>query len=639
MKNEASLARDLRIIIEKLGPTFIKLGQALSIRPDVIGPAATDELAKLQDAVPPFPTPIAMELLEQELGRPPSEVFSELSEEPIAAASLAQVYRGVLRSDGRAVAVKVQRPGLVQEVTKDLYVLKRAVGVYQNLSERWTAQMTDYNELLRVWATGFYQELDFLNEANNQIRMKKVLSDMKGQVFVPDVVLELSTRRILVTEWVDGVKLTKADPSEIRELTTIAQEAFLVQLLGEGFMHCDPHPGNMLLIDESMREERGRLALLDYGLMAELGAREREGMVSALIHTANRDYKSLIEDLVALEVLPADTDRGQVEPIMKRVIGPYVFEGGGAKSLNYQSLARDLGRATLEIPFNIPPYFALIARALGILEGVALTGDPDYRIVMEAYPFVTRKIISDDSPALQRALRDILYSEDGKFLAKRLSVLLSYATGVVAADSAVFVDFDTLPSTAASLSQTLKFLLAEEARPLRAALVGEASNAADLVLRRSTRQAVVRAKDLLRPPPPPLPFLPRLPALPFPVPESVVDALSPKLTVEEDIFLASLEELAYALAGLEQGAVSDDPLAALQQLLRVGSDGNSGAGELAEFVQTLPGDSQKTGALLEVGSEVVQNLAERASARFSSLVQGGGGAGTVGSSGGGGVVR
>eukprot|EP00903_Cladosiphon_okamuranus_P007787 g7536.t1 len=629
MKNEATLARDLRVVIEKLGPTFIKLGQALSIRPDVIGPAATDELAKLQDAVPPFPTPLAMELLEEELGRPSEEIFSELSEEPIAAASLAQVYRGVLRSNGQAVAVKVQRPGLVQEVTKDLYVLKRAVAVYQNLSERFTAQMTDYNELLRVWATGFYQELDFLNEANNQIRMKKVLHGMKGQVFVPDVLLDLSTRRVLISEWVDGVKLTKADPSEIRELTSIAQEAFLVQLLGEGFMHCDPHPGNMLLVDESSRGERGRLALLDYGLMAELGSKEREGMVSALIHTANRDYKSLIEDLVELEVLPANTDRGQVEPVMKRVIGPYVFEGGGAKSLNYQSLARDLARATLEIPFNIPPYFALIARALGILEGVALTGDPDYRIVMEAYPFVTRKIISDDSPALQRALRDILYTEDGKFLAKRLSVLLSYATGVVAADSAVFVDFDTLPSSAASLSQTLKFLLADEARPLRAALVGEASNAADLILRRGTRQAVVRAKDLLRPPPPPLPFLPRLPSLPFPVPESVVDTLSPKLTVEEDIFLASLEELAYALAGLEQGAVSDDPLEAIRQLLQTGIDGSSGIGELAEFVQTLPGDSQKTGAILEVGSEVVRNLAKRASTRFGGLVGGAGSGGDL----------
>ncbi|CBN75294.1 Predicted unusual protein kinase (ISS) [Ectocarpus siliculosus] len=348
----------------------------------------------------------------------------------------------------------------------------------------------------------------------------------------------------------------------------------------------------------------------------------------ALIHTANRDYKSLIEDLVALDVLPADTDRGQVEPVMKRVIGPYVFEGGGAKSLNYQSLARDLARATLEIPFNIPPYFALIARALGILEGVALTGDPDYRIVMEAYPFVTRKIISDDSPALQRALRDILYSEDGKFLAKRLSVLLSYATGVVAADSAVFVDFDTLPSTAASLSQTLQFLLAEEARPLRAALVGEASNAADLVLRRGTRQAVVRAKDLLRPPPPPLPFLPRLPSLPFPVPESVVDALSPKLTVEEDIFLASLEELAYALAGIEQGTVSDDPLATIRQLLQAGSDGSGGAGELVEFVRTLPGDSEKTEAIFDVGSEVVQNLADRASERFNGLLSGGSGGGS-----------
>ncbi|CAM9630586.1 unnamed protein product [Laminaria digitata] len=306
---------------------------------------------------------------------------------------------------------------------------------------------------------------------------------------------------------------------------------------------------------------------------------------------------------------------------MKRVIGPYVFEGGGARSLNYQSLAKDLARATLEIPFNIPPYFALIARALGILEGVALTGDPGYRIVMEAYPFVTRKIISDDSPALQRALRDILYSEDGKFLAKRLSVLLSYATGVVAADSAVFVDFDTLPESGASLGQTLKFLLADEARPLRAALVGEASNAADLVLRRTTRQAVMRARDVLRPPPPPLPFLPRLPALPFPVPESVVDALSPPLTVEEDIFLAGLEDLAYALSGLQPGAVQDDPIEALRQLLQGGDGGVGGERRLlAEFVQTLPSDAQKTGALLEVGSEVVQGLAERAGQRLSGLV-------------------
>ncbi|CAN0148454.1 unnamed protein product, partial [Ascophyllum nodosum] len=190
----------------------------LSIRPDVIGPAATEELAKLQDAVPPFPSPLAFEVLEEELGRPPSEIFSELSEEPIASASLSQVYRGVLRDGGHAVAVKIQRPGLVQEVTKDLYVLKRAVAVYQNLSKRrdeWTAQMTDYNELLRVWATGFYQELDFLNEANNQKRMQKALSGLKGQVFVPDVMLELSTRRVLVSEWVDGIKLTKADPAEV----------------------------------------------------------------------------------------------------------------------------------------------------------------------------------------------------------------------------------------------------------------------------------------------------------------------------------------------------------------------------------------------------------------------------------------
>ncbi|CAN0321416.1 unnamed protein product, partial [Discosporangium mesarthrocarpum] len=164
LQNEGELARDLRVVIEKLGPTFIKLGQALSIRPDVIGPAATEELAKLQDAVPSFPTEVALELMEKELGRPPSEVFSELSEEPVAAASLAQT--------------------------------------------------TDYNQLLSVWATGFYQELDFLNEAANQARMRHVLSEMEA-IFVPDVFEAYSTRRLLVTEWVNGVKLTQAEPGEV----------------------------------------------------------------------------------------------------------------------------------------------------------------------------------------------------------------------------------------------------------------------------------------------------------------------------------------------------------------------------------------------------------------------------------------
>ena len=143
---------------EKLGPTFVKLGQALSIRPDVIGPAATEELQKLQDAVPPFSNDVAMKIIEEELGRPWTEVFSEMSPEPIAAASLAQVYKGKLVSTGEYVAIKVQRPQMLETVSKDLYVMRRAVEVYQKyIVTRFTAQTTDYQELLQVFATGFYQ--------------------------------------------------------------------------------------------------------------------------------------------------------------------------------------------------------------------------------------------------------------------------------------------------------------------------------------------------------------------------------------------------------------------------------------------------------------------------------------------------
>ncbi|CAM9608490.1 unnamed protein product [Discosporangium mesarthrocarpum] len=323
-----------------------------------------------------------------------------------------------------------------------------------------------------------------------------------------------------------------------------------------------------------------------------------------------------------LEVLPPDTDRGQqVVPVMKRVIGPYVFQGGGAKNLNYQSLAKDLAKATLEIPFNIPPYFALIARALGILEGVALSGDPDYRIVMEAYPFVTRRIIGDKSPALQCALRDILYRQDKRFLAKRLSVLLSYATGIVASDSSVFVDFDTLPSTGAKLNQTMAFLLGDDAEPLRVTLVEEFANVADMAIRRGTRQAVQTAREILRPPPPPLPFLPRLPTLPLPMVPHLLDTLSPQLSPQEDIFLGSVVELLCLVTGVDQDLLDRNPAHALQAVLQ---PGNNASAEVMEFVSALGQDSKQAQVLMQVGSDVMAILAGKARQRLEGLALGNG---------------
>ena len=240
------LSRQARIDIEELGPTFIKAGQMMSIRPDVLPSATLEELTKLQDSVVPFETEIAVQQIERELGGPLGQFFTSISQEPVAAASLAQVYLATL-NDGKdtKVAVKVQRPNVLGTVSKDLYVLRRAAEVWQGLIERFAPQQkTNYVALLNEWAVGFYTELDFNNEAKNQRRLREDLirNNVTG-VMVPKVYDELCTRRILVSEWVDGKKLSSCTTEEIAKLTPIAQEAFLTQLFETGFFHADPHPG------------------------------------------------------------------------------------------------------------------------------------------------------------------------------------------------------------------------------------------------------------------------------------------------------------------------------------------------------------------------------------------------------------
>jgi hypothetical protein len=237
------LSRQARIDLQDLGPTFIKAGQMMSVRPDVLPQATLDELTKLQDSVVPFDTEIAVKQIEEELGGPLGQFFTSISEEPVAAASLAQVYLATL-NDGKdtRVAVKVQRPQVLSVVSKDLYVLRRAAEVFQGLVERFAPQQkTNYVDLLNEWSIGFYTELDFNNEAKNQQKLRDALREagIKG-ITVPKVYEELCTRRILVSEWMDGVKLSDCTPEEIGQITPIAQEAFLTQLFQFGFFHADP---------------------------------------------------------------------------------------------------------------------------------------------------------------------------------------------------------------------------------------------------------------------------------------------------------------------------------------------------------------------------------------------------------------
>ena len=613
-ENGASLAKDARVICEKLGPTFIKLAQTLSVRPDVLPAAALEELAVLQDSVVQFPTELAVETIEKELGGPLGSFFASISDEPVAAASLAQVYKATLAEDGSDVAVKVQRPKILEQVSKDLYVLRRAAEVYQRLMDRFAPQQkTNYVELLNEWAVGFYTELDFLSEVENQLSIRDVLVNRNDTavdgIYVPYAVERLCTSRVAVTEWIDGAKLSTATPATIKALTPIAQEAFLVQLLESGTFHADPHPGNLFLMDD------GRLGLLDFGLVARVRRDDQDTMVSSIIHLANKDFPSLVDDFIALEVLPKDTQRATVIPLMDKALSPYIA-GGGAKQFErrvkesygidadadltkavggFQAMTQDALTVLNDVPFSIPPYFALLGRAIVTLEGIALLGDPDYALIQAAYPFVSRKLLSSDRPALRGALQEALYSGQGSnaqhrasLNPRRLASLVTSALDATGQDTVVAggsIDLDAVGDDA-KVEDLAKYVLGARGGALRDLVEDEAVVVLDVLGRQAARRLFDRAAAAAAAPVRGLPLigkalsgaLPDATAVPLPLPfledgdpkllvatpRELLDAIAPPLGRDDELYAIDLTNV---LTDADAKLLGDDARTTVAALL------------------------------------------------------------------------
>ncbi|GAQ81957.1 Putative protein kinase superfamily protein [Klebsormidium nitens] len=410
--NEPLRARQCRELITKLGPTAIKVGQALSIRPDLLPLAYLEELQTLQDRVPPFSDEAARKLIEEGLGYPAETLFSELSPEPVAAASLGQVYKGKLRATGETVAVKVQRPGVLEEISRDLYVLRILAAAAMNLK----IANSDLVAVLDNWAGRFFDELDYVQEGRNAIRFERDMAAL-ANVTVPKVFPEYTSRRVLTTAWVEGEKLSESRAVDVGPLVTTMLNCYLIQLLESGFLHADPHPGNLL------RTPDGKLCVLDFGLMTEVTVDQRYALIEYISHLVNNDYEAVAGDLVHLGFVPPEMDDPEsvasiVEPLSK-VLGELV-KGGGAAKLNINQVTDDLSRMSEKIQFVIPPYFALILRAFGVLEGIGLAADPDYAIVEECYPYLAKRLLTDDSPRARRALRYFLYGRSAQLNVERV---------------------------------------------------------------------------------------------------------------------------------------------------------------------------------------------------------------------------
>ena len=288
---EVESVAELRSIIVSLGPFFIKLGQALSIRPDILSPQAMVELQQLCDKVPSFDSALAMQTIRDELGvKDVSEVYSEITAEPVAAASLGQVYRARLKDGGDEVAVKVQRPFVLETVSLDLH-LARSLGLLLRatpLSDR-----IDVVELLDEFASRFYQELDYIVECENGLRVER---DMRvlPRIVIPKNYPQYTARRVHTAQWIEGEKLSQSKADDVGALVNLGVVAYLTQLLDTGFFHADPHPGNM------MRTPQGELVILDFGLMTEVTEEQKYGMIEAIAHLIHRDYDRYAAQLGAI---------------------------------------------------------------------------------------------------------------------------------------------------------------------------------------------------------------------------------------------------------------------------------------------------------------------------------------------------
>jgi predicted unusual protein kinase regulating ubiquinone biosynthesis (AarF/ABC1/UbiB family) len=449
--NKSKRATQLRQLLTRLGPTFIKVGQALSTRPDLIRKDFLEELVKLQDQLPPFPTPLAFAIIEAELDRTPEEIFAEISPQPVAAASLGQVYKAKLRS-GEEVAVKVQRPNLLPTLTLDLYLMRWAAS--------WLAPWLplnlghDLTLIVDEFGTKLFEEVDYLNEGRNAEKFALNFQN-DPRIKVPSIYWRYSSQHVLTLEWINGYKLTDIPTLKNSDLNPnavieVAVSCGLQQLLEYGFFHADPHPGNLFATPT------GQMAYIDFGMMDQLDQESKETLVDAVVHLINKDYQDLARDFVKLGFLAPDTDIMPIIPALESVLGNAL--GESVRDFNFKTITDQFSELMYEYPFRVPAKFALIIRSLVTQEGLALTLDPNFKIVDVAYPYVARRLLNGESPQLRRRLLEVLF-KDGRFQWQRLENLIAIARSDT--------QFDILPTAQLGL----QYLLSAEGEYLRRQLL------------------------------------------------------------------------------------------------------------------------------------------------------------------------
>ncbi|NMX21093.1 ABC transporter [ANME-1 cluster archaeon GoMg4] len=387
----------VRMALEELGPTFVKFGQIMSTRPDMVPQELIIELEKLQEDVPPFPTEDAKRIIKEELGSPVDRIFRDLTDSPIASASVAQVYEAVL-PDGEEVAIKVRRPDIDRIIEVDLEIMLHvATLVERHLKE---LEIADPVGIVEEFARVIKKEQDFRIEAAHIERFaSNFQSDLT--IHVPHVYREFSSSKVLTMEFIGGIKvsdITKADAqvqdSGIDPKVVAARGADLIlkQIFEHGFFHADPHPGNIRVLKDNV------VCFLDYGMMGALSARHREDLADVLIGIINKDERKITKTILKLSASGYGqiVDREKLESDIAELIEVYAY--CTLEELEIGSLLHRIMNVVAGHRLKVPRDFYLLAKALVTIEGVGRELDPEFNAVKHAKPFAEKLILERMNP-------------------------------------------------------------------------------------------------------------------------------------------------------------------------------------------------------------------------------------------------
>jgi ubiquinone biosynthesis protein len=381
----------LRKTLEKLGPTFIKLGQILSVRPDLVPKEYIKELEKLQDDVEPFPYEEASRIIKEEFGKSPEHLFLHFEKKPIASASISQVHKAVLKT-GETVAVKVQRPDIKRIMETDLDIMF----YFAHLLENHIEGMKHYRpiEIIDEFKQWTEKELDFRIEARNAKRFRQNFEGSKT-VYIPKIYDNLSSSRVLTLEFIDGVELHKLGKSKKHgyDFNQVMQNGFdsiMTQVFVHGIFHGDPHPGNIIVRKDNS------IALIDFGIVGYFDENLKNKLMDLLYATVEQDSGAVLEALIELGMSSEEINREELKADIDYIIDP--LKNSSIKEVKLSRAIEDVLDLSLKHKMKMPTSFVLFGKTIVTLEGIALEYDPSFKLVDSAKPFMEKIMLKRMNP-------------------------------------------------------------------------------------------------------------------------------------------------------------------------------------------------------------------------------------------------